>query len=59
MVREQVRAVIELVLAALPNTSVHFLSALADGADQLFAEQVLSVKRTRERFRKFKLVALS
>lgn len=45
LVQAQIRELIELVLAALPNTPIHFLSALADGADQLFAEQVLDLKR--------------
>ncbi|OEZ56918.1 hypothetical protein [Duganella sp. HH105] len=36
---------IELIAAALPHTPIHFLSALADGADQLFAEQVLALQR--------------
>jgi hypothetical protein len=45
-VRIQIRELIELILVALPHTPIHFLSALADGADQLFAEQVLAAKRT-------------
>ncbi|MYM97499.1 hypothetical protein, partial [Duganella vulcania] len=36
---------IELIAAALPHSPIHFLSALADGADQLFAEQVLKLQR--------------
>lgn len=44
-VREQLFQAIELVAAALPHSAIHFLSALADGADQLFAEQVLRLQR--------------
>jgi len=40
----RIQDLIELILAALPHTPIHFLSALADGADQLFAQQVLAKK---------------
>ncbi|CAN7697280.1 hypothetical protein LJR289_005616 [Pseudoduganella sp. LjRoot289] len=41
----QLYQAIELIAAALPHTPIHFLSALADGADQLFAEQVLALQQ--------------
>jgi hypothetical protein len=43
-VRERIREVVSLTLAAMPATPVHFLSALADGADQLFAAEVLAMR---------------
>lgn len=45
IVAERLYQAIELVAAALPHTPVHFLTALADGADQLFAQQVLKLQR--------------
>jgi len=45
VVAEQLYQAIRLISAALPHTPIHFLSALADGADQLFAEQVLRLQR--------------
>ncbi|MQA42870.1 hypothetical protein GEV02_32550, partial [Rugamonas sp. FT29W] len=45
LVAVQLYQAIELIAAALPHTPIHFLSALADGADQLFAEQVLALQR--------------
>gem|GEM_PF-2487903 len=44
-VGEQLFQALELIAAALPHTPIHCLSALADGADQLFAEQVLRLRR--------------
>ena len=44
----QLYQAIELIAAALPHTPIQFLSALADGADQLFAEQVLKLRRACE-----------
>ncbi|WP_332854930.1 hypothetical protein [Duganella sp. S19_KUP01_CR8] len=45
VVAAQLYQAIELIAAALPHTPIHFLTALADGADQLFAEQVLALQR--------------
>ncbi|NVD72337.1 hypothetical protein HUX88_17535 [Duganella sp. BJB1802] len=45
VVAAQLFEAIELIAAALPHSPIHFLSALADGADQLFAEQVLKLQR--------------
>jgi hypothetical protein len=44
-VQEQVFQAIETIAAALPHSPIHFLTALADGADQLFAEQVLRLQQ--------------
>lgn len=44
-VGERLFQALELVAAALPCTPIVCLSALADGADQLFAEQVLRLQR--------------
>lgn len=41
MVRKQLHALLRLTAAALPHTPLLCLSPLADGADQLFAEQAL------------------
>ena len=42
--KREFSAVLELVLAALPNTPVRVLSALADGADRAFAEATLELR---------------
>ncbi|MBK9440047.1 MAG: hypothetical protein IPN53_01570 [Comamonadaceae bacterium] len=44
-VRAQVFQLIALIAAGLPTTLIQFWTALADGADQLFAEQVLRLKK--------------
>ncbi|WGG49838.1 hypothetical protein [Rugamonas sp. DEMB1] len=44
-VGERLFQALELIAAALPCTPIVCLSALADGADQLFAEQVLRLQR--------------
>lgn len=44
-VGRQLFQTLELIAAALPHSAIHCLSALADGADQLFAEQVLKLQR--------------
>lgn len=43
-VKREFSAVLEIVLAALPNTPVLVLSALADGADRAFAEAALELR---------------
>lgn len=44
-VRARLAEALELIAAALPHSPIHVLSALADGADQLAAEQVLALQR--------------
>jgi hypothetical protein len=44
-VEEELFRALELVTAALPYRPIHFLSALADGSDQLFAQQVLRLQK--------------
>lgn len=44
-VQAQAARTIALVAAARPHGPIHFLSALANGADQLFASQVLAMQR--------------
>src|SRR4051812_1335746 len=44
-VREAIARTLDLLAAALPQRPVHFLSALADGADQLFADEVIALQR--------------
>jgi hypothetical protein len=43
-VGERLFEALQLVAAGLPDTALEFLSPLADGADQLFAEQVLRLR---------------
>jgi UPF0716 family protein affecting phage T7 exclusion len=53
-VGERLFEALQLVAASLPHTALDFLSPLADGADQLFAQQVLRLRAssaTPERFR--------
>ena len=44
-VKSQIQDLIDIVLTTLPHTPIHFVSPLADGADQLFAEQILMKKK--------------
>ena len=44
-VQGQLTRTLQLITAALPHTPVHFLSALADGADQLFAAEVIALRQ--------------
>lgn len=43
-VRTQLSALLARIVQALPDAPLHCLSALAEGADQLFAQQVLALQ---------------
>jgi hypothetical protein len=46
VVQTRIREVIALINSTVPSTAIYFMSALADGADQLFAAEVFDLKRS-------------
>lgn len=56
-VRERLYEALQLIAATLPHSALEFLSPLADGADLLFAEQVLRLRDASDAPGRIRLLA--